>query len=123
MSQPTVWIWQSGLWFFPGRNESLDPEFRARLECVGKAKLSGTVAIVRTTTPYAEGPGKRDGLQKVHALHNAASSEILSRKYGFKVLDAAAIVQDRAHDLSNDGVHYSGVGSKWITNVFLNMIC
>lgn len=48
---------------------------------------------------------------------------VLQEKYGFIVLDAWSIMQPRRAALTLDGVHYTGVGSKWITNALLGQIC
>jgi hypothetical protein len=120
MARPTIWQWQSGLWFMVGERNTEDVAFRSRLECVGQAKHPETVAILRTTTPYAHGSLAPNTL---HEKQNAEARRILVGKYGFGMLDAWAIVQDRKANLTVDGVHYSGPASKWITSVFVNMIC
>jgi hypothetical protein len=53
--------------------------------------------------------------------YNAIATEILVQK-GFHVVNAYSMMELR-DDLTHDGVHYTGPGSKWITNAILSIIC
>ena len=121
-ANPDVWLWSPGLWFMPDMPESAFDQFDKRLECVGRERGDTPLAIFRTTTPYAP-PVSRRPNDALHAAQNTRARRVLQEKYGFHVLDAWGIMQPRRAALTMDGVHYTGVGSKWITNALLGQIC
>lgn len=135
-SRPDVWQWTAGLWFGSGRrlcNETMQ-EFEKRLECVGRdGQAVGMKTILRTTTPYSLSyrycgadevcVQSRQWHNKLHAQQNKLAIGVLTKRYNFEILDAWKILYPRADNLTCDGTHYSGPGSKWLTNVFLQMMC
>ena len=52
--------------------------------------------------------------------YNAIATEILL-PVGFRYVNTFEILEPRK-DLSHDGFHYTGPGSKWVTNAILNLI-
>jgi len=91
------------------------------------SQTTPTIAVCLTkfsdTTPYQ----KQKSLKNLNATnavtmaYNAIAAEILAPK-GFHVVNAYDMMESR-DDLTHDGVHYTGPGSKWITNAILNIIC
>ena len=105
------------------------------MHCVGKSNPTGTIGILRTTTPYVDtdtdgafDSTKVNYADKFHNRTNEVAKRVLGA-YGFRVLDAWQVLRneagkyDRRAELTTDGVHYGGPGSLWTTNVLLNMIC
>ena len=117
--QPDVLVWSSGLWFFPGAKYSEPAQYRERLECTAAHLKPGMVGILRTTTPYAPAIEPNDEL---HDRQNMVAKEVLVDKNGWGLLDAWSMMKPRL-ELTMDGIHFSGAGSKWITNTLLNEIC
>ena len=125
-TQPDVLVWSSGLWFFPGAKFSQPAEYKERLVCAADHLKPGMVGILRTTTPYAEavdaGGNSRTPNDALHDRQNKMAKEILVDKNGWGLVDAWSMMKPRL-ELTLDGVHFTGAGSKWITNTLLNEIC
>ena len=55
----------------------------------------------------------------LHARQNKMAKEILVGKNGWGRVNAWSMMKPRL-ELTLDGVHFTGAGSKWITNTLLN---
>ena len=125
---PDVWVWSAGLWFFEA-SETIDT-FRKRVECVAASKPAGTLGILRTTTPYAPkindrstcGRDCKEARNVLHGEQNSVAIEVLGG-HGWLVLDAWNILWPRRFELTVEGIHYTGPGSKWVTNELMRMVC
>mmetsp|Transcript_28562 Transcript_28562/g.43152 ORF Transcript_28562/g.43152 Transcript_28562/m.43152 type:complete len:322 (+) Transcript_28562:662-1627(+) len=120
---PDIWIYSSGLWDHPANTS--ETVYRKRTQALADYSNYSCVPykILRYTTPYQ----KQKSLKNLNATnavtmaYNAIAAEILAPK-GFHVVNAYDMMESRG-DLTHDGVHYTGPGSKWITNAILNIIC
>ena len=121
---PDLWVYTSGLWDHPAKTS--ESSYRKRTQalanysnsCVPKYK------VLRYTTPYGNQQASSKPIATLNGMavaYNKIATEILVPK-GFHVVDAYTMMEPRG-DLSHDGVHYTGPGSKWITNAILNIIC
>merc|ERR1712086_644705 len=124
---PDLWVYSSGLLDHPA-NTSLE-KYRDRTQLLADF-VNDTMAenttncqvrnkILRHTTPYHI--KEREGLDQIAVKYNAIATELLV-PVGFRYVDTFKILEPRG-DLSHDGVHYTGPGSKWVTNAILNLIC
>lgn len=115
---PDVWVYSTGLW--DNTKNTTFAKYESRLKAVAQFDDSCVkTKVLRLTTPFAFGVAPQYneytiGYNRIAKLH-------LQPK-GFKTLDTWPIVGSRP-ELSQDGVHYTGPGSKWITNELLNLIC
>lgn len=120
---PDFVIWSPGLWFRSPLRKSQRPNMRKRLACLGNASLQfpSTKFIFRTTTPYAEHSTKFQSEIDLIYSHNEEGIRILWHNYKWNLLDTWTMLRKRG-DLSVDGGHYTGVGSKTITYLLLEML-
>ena len=120
-SCPDVWIYASGLWDHP--RHTSDEVYRNRTKLLADYDHRCVRhKILRLTTPYQPQSQKPvDVLNNKTSIYNKIASSLLL-PVGFREVDAFAIFKPLVN-LSHDGVHYTGPGSKWLTNTILNMIC
>eukprot|EP01083_Nonionella_stella_P098118 275840_1 len=118
---PDVWVYSTGLWDIP-RGTPMDiyekrmmyiADFVANSSCMLRHK------VLRFTTPYQD--ERKHTANPVIRQYNRIARMYLA-PIGFKIVDTFQILENRS-DLSHDGVHYTGPGSKWVTNTILNEIC
>ncbi|CAB9500042.1 expressed unknown protein [Seminavis robusta] len=119
---PDVWIYSSGLWDHP-KNTS-DAKYYKRTKALANFSASFSDCeikhkILRYTTPYQL--PSRLMLNERAKRYNEIATELLV-PVGFQYVDTFEMLSSRP-DLSHDGVHYTGPGSKWVTNSILNLIC
>ena len=131
---PDAVVWSPGLWYTLSvkRSSSKEEEirkFRLQLECLGveSRMRPKTTFIFRMTTPYAQPKFlKKHSHRFIHQspLHyeqNAEGLRILWHEYSWHILDTWTMLRPRA-DLTADGGHYTGIGSRTITNQMLEML-
>lgn len=116
---PDVWLYSSGLWDHPAKTSNA--AYYNRTKAIANFEHNHCVQhkILRYTTPYQD---ERNLTLNPRAMsYNRIATELLV-PVGFQYVDTFEILESRP-DLSHDGVHYTGPGSKWVTNVILNLVC
>ena len=118
---PDVWVFSPGLWFgaFGKLDRPLYKEVLARVLRDAEAYRNTTAFYMRTVSPYAVRRGQIDDDHQWMYHYGRKAFPEQSR-----VVDAWQVLSPRKGELAMpDGVHYSGVGSKTLTNLLLNMLC
>ena len=131
-SFPNVIVWSSGLWFTLKYRETINDnllKYRNRLVCLGNKSLKEPAAkfIFRMTTPYTQPKflkrrsGRFIDQAPLHYAHNLEGLKVLWKEYNWNVLDSWTMLRKR-EDLTVDGGHYTGVGSRTITYQLLEVV-
>ena len=120
---PNITVWSPGLWF----NDKTDDAktFQERLACVGKHSIPTARNVYRDSTPYTPRTVRDQCalLNELHRYQNMWAHDILVKTHGFQWLNAWDMIEGRFANLTVDGVHVTGPGSKWITNRLLQLVC
>eukprot|EP00747_Dinoflagellata_sp_TGD_P220105 gnl/TRDRNA2_/TRDRNA2_92114_c0_seq1.p1 gnl/TRDRNA2_/TRDRNA2_92114_c0~~gnl/TRDRNA2_/TRDRNA2_92114_c0_seq1.p1 ORF type:complete len:332 (+),score=11.24 gnl/TRDRNA2_/TRDRNA2_92114_c0_seq1:1-996(+) len=120
---PDVWVYTTGLWDHTKNNEegTSFAHYTSRMKSVALFDHSCVKKkVLKYTTPYAERINRaKRNTQSVE--YNRIAKQHLEAK-GFLILDVWSMLKARP-DLTKDGVHYTGPGSKWTTNSLLNLVC
>jgi hypothetical protein len=123
---PDFWVFSPGLWFFHEGDPDSKEEFTRRLTCVGEAgrRHPGVQTLLRLRTHYADPPGVNNSRHDEGWAEwlNSECIRVLHHQFGWRVLDAYSLTR-QAPQLSRDTVHYTGKGSRTMTNVMLNILC
>lgn len=118
---PDVWIYNSGLHdiqHFLITNET----YKNKLKCLTEHVHAKTLALFKLTTPIANLilKQKRFGLNRIKELNNIAVNTLDQSIW--KVIDVWEMLNQRKNELTTDGIHYTGIGSKWTANIILDVI-
>ena len=130
---PDVWIYTTGVWDL--RWKTRGRTFVQRVECTLKLKPNNTLGIVRLNTIYLNTAHLHSMIEvskgnprlvafngltlNLIAQYNANVGPFYLRQW--HAMDPVPLVEPRP-ELSTDGLHYTGVGSRWFTLVLLNLV-
>ena len=104
-------------------------KYKNKLQCLGteSQKRHNTKFIFRFTTPYAQPRflkrhSNRFVVQSpLHYEHNSLGLHVLWDTFNWNILDTWTMLRKR-EDLTEDGGHYTGVGSRTITYQLLEIL-
>lgn len=118
-SYPDVWIYNTGLHDIAVFNTT-NNTYVQKMRCLNTFVDNRTLAIFRLTTPTGKNLDHRPVRYRVAELNKIALNELDTRLWN--IFDAYYLLYNRRNELRVDGMHYSGVGSKWMTNMLLDII-
>lgn len=116
---PNVWVYNMGLHdlYLLGVTPS---SYVAKLKCLNKMVHQKTLAIFKFTTPSAKNHTTPKQGHRIVEYNELIWQHIDTRVW--KVLDTFSMLYKRRNELTTDGVHYTGLGSKWISTVILDTV-